>query len=153
MSFGARTKKQYIMSLVTKEGFSLEELYQVIKKYDFPITDVNIAVNFLNELPKNCNVDLPDGVKFDNIRGAVLSEGEYNLSVLCDDTYNAQHPFKIHLVFKDISVAPIDGHHKAIIIRSGKETTGSDMYIINDVMIIHPTTADLYDGFSRKYSI
>lgn len=141
------------MGFITKDGFSLEDFYQVIKKYDFPITDVKHAVDFLNDLPKNCNVDLPESVKFDNIREAVLADGEYNLTILCDNYFGDPNPYRIHLLFKDISVVSMDGCHKAIIVRSGKASSESDMYLTNDLMIIHPTDADLYNNFPRSYSI
>lgn len=132
------------MTFVTKGDFSLDDYNRVIKKYNFPITDLETAVQFLNELPKNCNVDLPDRIKYGNLYCANTTDADYNLILLCNNGFPNEKPYRVHAIFRDIVLARLGDHHKFVVIRSCKDMTETDLYLSNDIVVLNPTTSYVY---------
>jgi len=139
------------MTFVTKGDFSLEDHNRVIKKYKFPITDLKTAVQFLNELPKNYNVDLPHSIKYCNLHSAQSEDAEYNLTLLCNNSNLDKTCFRVHAIFQDIIIVTAkDDKHKFVVIRSSRKSTATDLYLADDVVILNPTTSDVYDVLYSK---
>ena len=67
------------MPFVLKPSFNYEAFEQVIKSYKFPITDLETAVKFLNELPKECNVDLRESITYCNLHSVQAIDGKFNM--------------------------------------------------------------------------
>lgn len=136
-----------------KPDFPVESYNQVIGNYQFPITDLQTSVKFLNSLPHYCNVDLPDDIKFDNLYSAEEeSNSEFNLTVLCQNGALSESKCRIHVVFKEIRILEIKGH-RFVLICSGSGSVNSDCdnpvdkYITNgDIVIVNPSIHDVYDA-------
>lgn len=134
------------MKFQTKQDFSLEEYNRVIERYKFPITDLGTAVQFLNELPKNCNVDLAGGIKHGMLHKATAIDGEYNLLLECHDSCLDTNYFRVHAILEKIYIGRVkDDHHNFVIICSGSKKTDTDLYFANDFVVLNPTTSDVYD--------
>lgn len=141
-----------------KPNFPIDSYNQVIGNYQFPITDLQTAVKFLDSLPHYCNVDLPDDFKFDNLYSAEESNSEFNLTVLSKNCALSESKCRIHVVFKEIRILEIKGY-RFVVICSGPCSVNSDCdnamdkYVANgDVVIVNPSIHDVYEVVKFKLS-
>lgn len=144
------------MPLVCKPDFPLDDYKRIIERYEFPISDLSTAVQFLKELPNYCNVDLPESIKFDNKGLVRKEESEFNLKLLCANDGFASSRCAIHIVFKEIRIVEIETY-KFVVICS--ESALSDCpqngenykYVANgNIVVIHPTIHDVYNRIYRQ---
>lgn len=131
------------MSFEINPNFDYETYKKVINNYEFPITDLETAVKFLNELPKECSVDFRESIKYCNLHSVQAVEGMYNVLALCNNFENDKDLYKVHIMFRDISIVEKD-NYAFIVVRSGDGETASDIYINNDYMVLNPSTDYMY---------
>lgn len=137
------------MPLVLKPSFNYEAFEQVIKSYKFPITDLETAVKFLNELPKECNVDLRESITYCNLHSVQAIDGKFNMLALCNNFEHDNDLYKIYITLRDIRVVEMD-NYLFIVVRSGDDETSSEIYLNNDIMVLNPITDYVYHTILKQ---
>lgn len=136
------------MPFVLKPSFNYEAFEQVIKSYKFPITDLETAVKFLNELPKECNVDLRESITYCNLHSVQAIDGKFNMLVLCNNFEQDNDLYKVYIMLRDIKVFEMD-NRLFVVVRSGDDETASEIYLNNEILVLNPTTDSVYHTISK----
>lgn len=133
------------MTLMLNPRYCYEDYKKVINYYEFPIFDLDTAVKFLNELPKECNVDLRGRRSYCNLECAQSVDSEYNLmAILNNHIGDKLYNYKVHIMFQCIDIIKVQGI-LFVIVRSGKEDNESEIYLNNEIMVLNPTTDYVYE--------
>ena len=122
----------------------------MIDHYEFPIFNLDTAVKFLNELPKECNVDLRGRRTYCNLESAHKVDGEYNLvAILNNYVGDEAHQYKVNIMFRCVDIVEIKGL-LFVVVRSGKEDNESEMYLNNEIMVLNPTIDYMHDVILKE---